>query len=98
MKLRYRDYTTILKRNHDGVWHGQVAGIQDVVTFEATSPTEAKQEFRKSIDAYLSFCQTIGQAPDEPVFKVIASRHWHKLVRFKRRIAFRRLKLRQEVE
>jgi predicted HicB family RNase H-like nuclease len=68
MNLSYKGYTTILKRDPDSrIWYGRVSNIQDMVTFEAKTQTAAEEKFRKSIDAYLSFCQILGQMPNPPV-------------------------------
>lgn len=68
MNLSYKGYTTILKRDPDSrMWYGRVSSIQDIVTFEAKTQSAAEEEFRKSIDAYLSFCQNLGQTPNPPL-------------------------------
>lgn len=73
MKLSYKGYTTQLKQDLDStVWHGRVYGIQDVVTFEGQTQAAAEKEFRKSIDAYLSFCNAIGRSPNEPTEVALA--------------------------
>lgn len=79
MKLRYKDYITTLKQDQNGIWHGRVAGIQDVVTFEAKTPSQAEQEFRKAIDAYLNFCHRLGRSPHKPAPRALASRLLRKL-------------------
>ena len=67
MKLRYKGYTTFVTQDPGStIWHGRVWGIQDVVTFEAKTQTAAAKEFCKSVDAYLSFCRTIGRTPNQP--------------------------------
>lgn len=67
MRLRYRGYTAILKQDLDSaVWHGRVADIQDVVSFEGKTTAQAEKEFRKAVDAYLEFCQSCNREPNPP--------------------------------
>lgn len=50
--------------DEDGVFHGRILGIEDVVTFEATTVDELEKAFRDSVDDYLAFCEEIGKKPD----------------------------------
>lgn len=49
-----------------GVFHGEVIGIRDVVTFEATSVRDLRKAFRDSVDDYLAYCNERGEEPDKP--------------------------------
>lgn len=49
-----------------GVFHGEVVGIRDVVTFQATSVRELRKAFRDSVDDYLAFCEERGEEPEKP--------------------------------
>lgn len=49
-----------------GVFHGEVVGIRDVVTFEGETVEELRQAFRDSVDDYLDFCKERGEEPDKP--------------------------------
>ena len=67
MRLRYKGYITALQHDSDlHVWHGRVLDICDVVSFEGKTQAEAQQEFRRSVDAYLNFCQLIERLPERP--------------------------------
>lgn len=48
------------------MFHGRVANIRDVVSFYGKSVVELKTEMRKSIDAYISFCNEKGIQPAKP--------------------------------
>lgn len=37
--------------------HGELIGINDVVTFQGSSVAEAKKAFHDSVDDYLAFCK-----------------------------------------
>ncbi len=49
-----------------GIFHGEVLGTRDVITFEGTSVRELKRAFRDSVDDYLGFCAQRGEEPDKP--------------------------------
>ena len=50
----------------NGVLHGTVLGIQDVVTFEGKTVPELVQAFKDSVDEYLAFCAEMGREPEKP--------------------------------
>ena len=49
------------------IFYGEVIGLRDVVTFRGSSVKELQKSFRESIDDYLTFCKSVGKAPDIPV-------------------------------
>lgn len=49
-----------------GAFHGEVIGLRDVVTFEATSVAKLRKAFRDSVDDYLAFCAERGEEPEKP--------------------------------
>ena len=50
-----------------GIFHGEVVGTRDVVTFQGKSVDELKTAFEQSIDDYLAFCKQRGEEPDKPL-------------------------------
>ncbi|MFM7423902.1 MAG: type II toxin-antitoxin system HicB family antitoxin [Elainella sp.] len=63
----YKGYATVLQQDPEAqLWHGRILGISDVITFEAQTDGAAEQEFRESVDAYLSFCAALGRLPSQP--------------------------------
>jgi predicted HicB family RNase H-like nuclease len=50
----------------DGVLHGWVDNIEDVVTFEADNLEDLEREFRISVDDYLEWCAEDGVEPNRP--------------------------------
>ena len=63
--LNYKSYTGSIEISvEDGVLHGSVLDIKDVITFEGETIEEIKQAFQESVDDYLEFCQETGQDPD----------------------------------
>ncbi len=49
-----------------GVFHGEVLGIRDVVTFQGESVAELRSAFGASVDEYLKFCAEKGHEPNRP--------------------------------
>ena len=65
--LRYKDYIGVFDFDPEArLFHGDVTGIQDVVTFQGESVSELEQALRHSIDEYLSLCKKTGKKPDKP--------------------------------
>lgn len=65
--MQYRGYCgQVTYNDDDGVFHGEVLGVRDVVTFQGTSVRELRLAFRRSVEDYLAFCETRGEEPDKP--------------------------------
>jgi predicted HicB family RNase H-like nuclease len=65
--MNYKGYSArVLYDAEERVLRGRVAGIDDLVTFEATSIDELEREFQISVDEYLAFCGEQGIEPKEP--------------------------------
>ena len=65
--MEYRGYcATFTYHPGDGVFYGDVAGIRDIIYFQATSLKQLKKEFKTSIDSYLESCAESGDHPDKP--------------------------------
>ena len=65
--LKHRGYTGHVEfDDEDGIFHGEVLGLRDVVTFQGKSVEALEQAFRDSVDDYLAFCEERGEEPDRP--------------------------------
>ena len=58
-KVTYDDEAKIL--------HGEVLGINDVITFQAEDTASIESEFQTSVEDYLSFCEEEGKVPEKSV-------------------------------
>src|SRR3954453_4223473 len=45
---------------------GKVMNTRDLITFHGKTVEEAQQAFRDSVDDYLEFCASLGEAPEKP--------------------------------
>jgi predicted HicB family RNase H-like nuclease len=48
------------------IFHGEVMGLRDVVTFQGTSVDELRQAFIDSVEDYIAFCAKKGREPEKP--------------------------------
>jgi predicted HicB family RNase H-like nuclease len=64
--MRYKGYQSKIELDEEaGVFHGEVINTRDVITFQGASAEELKQAFEKSVDDYLEFCASRGEAPEK---------------------------------
>lgn len=74
--MKYKRYEATVEFDAgDRVFHGRVAGLRDVVTFEGDSVEALERAFRESIDDYLALCKEQGQAPEKPFFRAVRGAH-----------------------
>lgn len=65
--MTYKGYTAKVEFDEDAmIFHGEVIGIRDVVTFQGKSVKELEKAFKDSVDDYLEFCKERGEKPDKP--------------------------------
>jgi predicted HicB family RNase H-like nuclease len=65
--MQYKGYSGKVEYDDDAeIFHGEVIGLRDVITFQGKTVDEIKQAFRESVDDYLDFCVQLGQAPEKP--------------------------------
>ncbi|HEX3656695.1 MAG TPA: type II toxin-antitoxin system HicB family antitoxin [Pirellulales bacterium] len=49
-----------------GIFHGDVIGTRDVITFEGKTIEDLNKEFCESIEDYLDMCKENGRPPERP--------------------------------
>jgi predicted HicB family RNase H-like nuclease len=65
--MEYKGYTAKVEFDDEAeIFHGEVIGMRDVVTFQGKTAKELKKVFKESVDDYLSFCKDRGENPDKP--------------------------------
>ncbi len=65
--MEYKGYLGKVEFDDEAsIFHGEVVGTRDVITFQGKSVTELKTAFRESVDDYLAFCAKRGEEPDKP--------------------------------
>ena len=64
--MKYKGYIGhVIYDEHAKIFHGDVIGLKDVITFQGKSVEELEQAFKDSIDDYLEFCLKRGEKPDK---------------------------------
>ncbi|ACB54383.1 probable HicB protein [Crocosphaera subtropica ATCC 51142] len=65
--MKYKGYEAVVSVDDEqGIFHGEVINIRDVITFQGQSFSELKQAFIESVEDYLEFCAQRGEEPDKP--------------------------------
>jgi predicted HicB family RNase H-like nuclease len=65
--LEYKNYRGHVEYIEEArIFHGEVLGTRDVITFQGGTPDEIERAFRDSVDDYLDFCAERGEEPDKP--------------------------------
>ena len=65
--MTYKGYTGIVDFDEDArLFHGEVVGLRDVVTFQGRSVNELEKAMADSVDFYLSWCEERGKKPEKP--------------------------------
>src|ERR1700761_9031672 len=60
--MKYKGYTGHVEYDDEAkIFHGEVLGIKDIVTFQGTTVDEIEQAFKDSVDDYLAFCAERGE-------------------------------------
>ncbi|WP_329610485.1 type II toxin-antitoxin system HicB family antitoxin [Jiella pelagia] len=63
----YKGYTGTVEYDDVAMlFHGEVAGIRDVVTFQARTAEDLRKAFEDSVDDYLDFCRNENVEPQKP--------------------------------
>lgn len=65
--LKHKGYTgTVEYSLTDGVLHGKVLFVADLITYESESIAGLRGAFEDALDDYLETCREIGKEPDRP--------------------------------
>ncbi len=64
--LEYKGYSgTVEFSADDETFFGRIAGIRDVVSFEADSVAKLKKSFREAVEDYTETCEKLNKHPDK---------------------------------
>ena len=66
--MQYKGYIGIVEYDDEaGIFHGEVANLRDVITFQGDSVSELRKAFTDSVEDYLEFCAQRGEQPEKPL-------------------------------
>ena len=64
--LNHKGYTGYVVYDDEAhIFHGEVAGIKAVITFQGTTVEEIETAFKDSVDDYLDWCKKRGKEPEK---------------------------------
>jgi len=64
--MKYKEYLGEVTYDAEAkIFHGEVLGLKDVITFQGTTVDELEKAFKDSIDDYLIWCKERGEAPEK---------------------------------
>jgi predicted HicB family RNase H-like nuclease len=65
--IRYKGYSGEAFYDSEAkIFHGEVIGLKDVITFQGTTVEEIEKAFKDSVNDYLEFCKSRGEQPEKP--------------------------------
>ena len=65
--MKYKGYHGQVKYDEEAkLFHGEVIGLRDVITFQGTSVEEIEQAFKDSVNEYLDYCKELKREPERP--------------------------------
>ena len=59
-------YRAKIERARDGMLHGRVIGLDEVINFKAPTKRIVERQFAKALEAYFDRCRTRGVEPQKP--------------------------------
>ena len=64
--MKYKGYFGEVSFDNEAkIFHGEVVGLKDVITFQGKTVDEIEQSFKDSIDDYLNWCEERGEQPEK---------------------------------
>lgn len=65
--MTYKGYSAKVEFDDEAmIFHGEVIGIRDVVTFQGKTVNELIEAFHDSVDDYLDMCKSRSEEPEKP--------------------------------
>jgi predicted HicB family RNase H-like nuclease len=64
--MKYKGYIGHVEYDDEAkLFHGEVVGLRDIITFQGKSVEELEQAFKDSIDDYLTWCKERREKPEK---------------------------------
>ena len=65
--MTYKGYTGVVEYDDEArIFHGEVVGLKDIITFQGESVSELETAMAESVDFYLDWCAERGKNPEKP--------------------------------
>jgi len=64
--MKYKGYIGYVEYDDEAkIFHGEVIGLKDIITFQGETVNELEKAFRESIDDYFIWCKERGENPEK---------------------------------
>ena len=64
--MKYKGYMGHVEYDDEAkIFHGEVVGLNDMITFQGRSVDALEQAFKDSVDDYLNWCKERGEKPEK---------------------------------
>lgn len=64
--MKYKGYVGRVEYDSEAqIFHGEVVGLKDIITFQGTNAKEVEQAFEDSVNDYLEWCKERGEKPEK---------------------------------
>ena len=64
--MKYKGYIGQVTYDDEAkLFHGEVIGLKDVITFQGTTVQKLETAFKDSVDDYLSWCEERNERPEK---------------------------------
>lgn len=62
--MNYKDYVGQCAYDDEAqLFHGEVIGLKDTITFQGATVEEVEQAFKDSVDDYVAWCKELSEKP-----------------------------------
>ncbi len=64
--MKYKGYLGHITYDDEAkLFHGEVIGLKDVITFQGTTVASLQKAFKESVEDYLAWCKEQGEKPEK---------------------------------
>jgi predicted HicB family RNase H-like nuclease len=64
--MKYKGYIGHVEYDDEAkIFHGEVVGLRDIITFQGKSVEQLSQAFKESVEDYLKWCKQRGEKPEK---------------------------------
>ena len=64
--MKYKGYIGHVEYDDEAkIFHGEVVGLKDIITFQGSSVEELEEAFKDSVDDYLAWCKKRREKPEK---------------------------------
>ena len=64
--MKYKGYIGHVEYDDEAkIFHGEVVGLKDIITFQGSSVEELEEAFKDSVEDYLAWCKKRKQRPEK---------------------------------